>query len=914
VSGPKPPGASAGPAPAYAPPDVAERRAAIEELFEAALDEPPERRDAWLAARCGDGDLRREVELLLAAHEREDSVLDAPAARVAAVLNDPVRGRHIGPYRVLRELGRGGMGVVYLAERDDGQYRRRVAVKVLRASPHADEMHRRFVAERQILASLSHPNIAQLLDGGVADDLPYLVLEYVDGLPVTAYCDRHRLGVDARLRLFQDVCAAVHHAHQNLVLHRDLKPSNVLVTAGGLAKLLDFGIAKLLNPTLAGPEQPVTRTAFRLMTPEYASPEQVRGDSLTTASDVYALGLLLYELLVGRPAHRIAADSPRAVFEAVCEHEPERPSTGARRDVAAAAARETTPEKLCRRLRGDLDAIVALALRKEPGRRYGSAELLAADVGRHLDGLPVLARRGTRGYRFEKLLHRHRAAAAFAATTALLIVGGAGVALHLAAVAARERDRATAALATTRQALGEAEEVTTFLVGLFEASDPAEGRADTLSAADLLRRGVVRAERLGAAPLAQARMFEALGRVHVSQAELALGAELVRRALAIRRQQLGPGHPATATTASQLADVLIRQGQNAAADTVAREALRIRRRALGDAHPDVASSLQLAATIAVYRGDLAAAEALVREAIAVRERAGRGADSAMADNIGQLASVRWRRGDQVGAERAYREALAVARRAYPGPHRIRTESMLRLADLLAERPAAWPEVEALYRAALAENRALLGDAHPDVAWAMTDFGTLLAANGRAAEGERLIRQALEIRRRAWGPSHPTVAAAMYFLGRLLMRDGYSAEAERLLRDATTLLARSLGTSHGVYASALSSLGDALALRGALDSAEVLQRRALAIRVAESGPEHTSTALTALRLADVLARGRRYVEADSIYRRSLAVVRRHTTDTHKDVRATYAGLASLYEAWGKPDSAAAFRRRANPGAR
>ncbi|MDF1502955.1 serine/threonine-protein kinase, partial [Roseisolibacter sp. H3M3-2] len=309
--------------------------AAIEEVFEEALDVPPARRAAWLADRCGDdAELRREVGLLLAAHDQEDGVLDGEAGlRAAAALPDPERGRRIGPYRVLRELGRGGMGVVHLAERDDGQYRRRVAVKVLRASPHADDLHRRFVAERQILASLSHPNVAQLLDGGVVDDLPYLVIEYVDGVPITEYCDRHRLGVDARLRLFADVCAAVHHAHQNLVLHRDLKPSNVLVTAAGQVKLLDFGIAKLLNPTLGALQQPVTRTAYRLMTPEYASPEQVRGDTLTTASDVYGLGLLLYELLVGRPAHRVAGDSPRAVLEAVCEREPERPSGAARRDA-----------------------------------------------------------------------------------------------------------------------------------------------------------------------------------------------------------------------------------------------------------------------------------------------------------------------------------------------------------------------------------------------------------------------------------------------------------------------------------------------------------------------------------------------------------------------------------------------------
>lgn len=356
---------------------ASDRHALIDEVFDEALDISTERRAAWLESRCrDDASLRHEVELLLAAHDQTDSPLDIPAAaHLATLIPEPMRGRRIGPYRVLRELGRGGMGVVYLAERDDGQFRRRVAVKVLRASQDADELHKRFLAERQILASLNHPHIAQLLDGGVSDgQLPYLVIEYVDGLPITEYCDRHQLDIPARLRLFREMCAAVCHAHQNLILHRDLKPGNVLVTGDGHVKLLDFGIAKILNPSLSGVEQPVTRTAFRLMTPAYASPEQVRGDTLTTRSDVYALGLLLYELIAGRPAHRITTDSPREVYQVVCERDPQRPSdvvmngaldADAPRASELAAARGTTPDRLRRQLRGDLDAIVAMALRKE---------------------------------------------------------------------------------------------------------------------------------------------------------------------------------------------------------------------------------------------------------------------------------------------------------------------------------------------------------------------------------------------------------------------------------------------------------------------------------------------------------------------------------------------------------------------
>ena len=314
----------------YRPTDP-ERSRAIDDLFDGALDQPPDERAAWLQTRCSDADLRAEVEALLAAHDRSD-IFDHKALDVAGpLLREPRMEGHIGPYRVGREIGRGGMGIVYLAERADGQYRRRVAIKVLRSSPHDEELHRRFVAERQILASLNHPNIAQLLDGGISDGhLPFLVMEHVDGVPITTYCDRQRLSVEERLHLFHDVCDAVHHAHQNLVIHRDIKPNNILVTEDRRVKLLDFGIAKLLNPMLGPADQPLTRADWRVMTPEYASPEQIRGDSLTTASDVYALGVLLYELLCGRRPHRITSGSPQELAE-VIQREPELPSVSVSR-------------------------------------------------------------------------------------------------------------------------------------------------------------------------------------------------------------------------------------------------------------------------------------------------------------------------------------------------------------------------------------------------------------------------------------------------------------------------------------------------------------------------------------------------------------------------------------------------------
>jgi non-specific serine/threonine protein kinase/serine/threonine-protein kinase len=414
------------------------------EVFDAALQQETAARAEYLRRACaGDDSLLNEVQSLLAAYEAAGTFIDQPimAPRLAGEHTDPMTNRRIGPYRILRRTGRGGMADVYLAVRADRLYQRFVAMKVVKTGLDSEEVLRRFRHERQTLAVLDHPNIVKLLDAGTTDEgMPYLVMDFVQGQALDEYCDSRGLSTAERLELFRTICAAVHYAHQNLVVHRDLKPSNVLVTVAGVPKLLDFGIAKLLRPEYSPETIGLTRSELRPMTPEYASPEQIRGEPITTASDIYSLGVLLYRLLTGHPPYRVRSHAALDYEHAICETEPERPS-----------AREDTPEKLRRTLRGDLDNIVLMAMRKEPQRRYASAEQFAEDVRRHLAGLPVLAHKDTFRYRTAKFVRRHKAGAVTAVLVAVLLVAGIAALIWQGRVAEAQRARAERRFDDVRQ-------------------------------------------------------------------------------------------------------------------------------------------------------------------------------------------------------------------------------------------------------------------------------------------------------------------------------------------------------------------------------------------------------------------------------------------------------------------------------
>ena len=890
-----------------------DRRRVIDDLFDDAIDQPPDQRAAWLDMRCTDEEVRAEVEALIEAHDETGGIFDRNAVALAGpLLSAPRIESQIGPYRLKRELGRGGMGVVYLAERADGQYRSRVAVKLLRNSPDAEDLHRRFLAERQILASLNHPNIAQLLDGGVTDgQLPFLVMEYVDGVPITTYCDRQRLGIEERLHLFRDVCAAVHHAHQNLVIHRDIKPNNILVTDERRVKLLDFGIAKLMNPTLGPADQPFTKIEWRAMTPEYASPEQVRGDSLTTASDVYALGVLLYELLSGRRPHRLTSNSPRELTEIIVQRDPMLPSLAVSRvepassDIAAsdqapeaiAEDRRLSVERLRRRLQGDLDAIMMMALRKESVRRYGSADLLWEDVQRHLDGLPVLAHRGTRWYRTRKFLGRHRLEAIAATVVITSLVGGASVAVRQAAVAGRERDRA-------EQALGQSKEVTEFLVRLFRTPAPAGLAHEQVTARDMLVTGTARVEELAGQPIVQAQMLDALGRVNDQLGRFDEAERMFRRALEVRRSQYGDNHADVATTLKHLSTVLAEKGRHDEALRLSREALDIQRRVLGPLNPEVALTLS---RVAEMTTDDAAAESLYRAARDIQRAAGGPQALAVATTDVRLAEIFQRRGNYEEAEATTREALVIRERLLGREHASTAVGMIALGELLRFYRNQPVEAESLYLRAIEILRKQPRPRPSLISGALAGLESIAHGRGDHVRAEALAREVLDAHRRALGAEHPIVTEAMHGIAEHLAAQRRYAEAEDMFRASMALLQQAVGPDHLRMAGALIDLGRVHAAAGRLDEAEADLRRALTILERLKGPVKEYEGEAAALLADVIQRRGKTAEADTLFARAATILRPLPQRFGYGRLAAYAALADHYKATRQPADEAHFRR-------
>jgi serine/threonine-protein kinase len=859
-------------------------RSELDSVLRRALELPADERERFLDETCDrDSDFRRTVDRLLESCADDDPLLLPGGGALGPLWEALAReyrpasfvfeaGDRLGAWRVVRVLGRGGMATVYLAERADGQFEQSVAVKVLDLSRDFDALAERFAQERHILARLEHRNIARLIDGGTTRaGQPYVVMEYVDGEAIDAYCDRHRLGVNERLRLFMDVASAVQYAHGHLIVHRDIKPSNVLVNRNGEPKLLDFGIAKLLDTESAAS---VTRSALHPMTPEYASPEQVRGEPLTTASDVYQMGYLLYALLTGQTPYAANRRNVAAVVEAICNVEPTPPSrsvpsrqadeTAAVREVAA--ARATSPERLRRRLAGDLDNILLTALSKNPERRYPSVVHLSEDLRRHLRELPVTARSPTLRYRGVKFVRRHRTAVAAALLVSLSVTGGLGATVWQARETAREAMRAA--------------EVRDFLVSLFESVDPDATLGETVTAKEILDRGAERLESsLVEVPVLRAEMLGIVGRMYNELGLYREARPLLEEAQATLRNSGQWNTPMLARSAEDLAKILYEQGEYEAAEQWSREALAIRRQRHHEEPRELSRSLLNLAAVLNMRGHAEEAEPLYLEGLDIDRRIGD--DELLASHLSDYGVFLYRSTRYDEALTVSEEALRLQRKLYGEEHTLVATTLLNLSASHVEL-GDYETGERLLHECLEMRRKLLGDRHPYVATALSNLGNLLRQAGRLDEAEDAHRQSLEIRRAVLGDSHPDVANTLNSLGTVQYFSARYREAAETFEQVLPIWRESYGATHPNVLTALNNLGAARREAGDFAAAEEVLRETLALRREVFGEPHRAIAQSFNNLALVLAKQGKNAEAETLIRDAVAMWRLTMGDEHPDV--------------------------------
>ncbi len=824
-------------------------------LLDQALDLPPSERAAWLA------DLRRtqpaqaaKLEAMLAAEEKLDRagfLTDLP--QVPEPSASALAGLRLGAYTLDRPLGRGGMGSVWLARRSDGRYEGVAAVKLLHLALLDAVGAARFRREGTVLARLGHPHIARLLDAGITDTgQPYLVLEHVEGERIDTYCDARRLPPEARLGLFLQVQEAVAHAHASLIVHRDLKPCNILVTADGTVKLLDFGIAKLLEDETAADDATLTGQVTSALTPEYAAPEQVTGGPVTTATDVYALGVLLYVLLAGRHPTGEGSRTRSEHLTSILETEPRRLSAVLAPE--AALVRGSSPERLRRRYAGDLENIVAKALRKDPGERYSSVAALADDLQRHLTHQPVKARADSVRYRTAKFVRRHRAGVAGAALLVVLLAAGAW----------RERALRNQAETEARKA----REVGDYLVGVFEVADPFSlGRQNggDVTARVLLEQGARRVDSsLAGQPEVQAELRSVFGRAYTGLGLYEQATVLLRQSLAHHLALYGRPHLIVAADQDRLGNALVQQDQYDEAEPLLRDALAQRRRLVGSSHETTAETLNHLATLYQRRNDYASAEPLFREALSIRRGVFGDSAAPVAEILNNLGVLFFQKNAYDAADTAYREALAIQIRRLGESHPVSAQTVHNLAQTRVLQ-GKFAEAESLYRRALAAKRKTLGDAHPSVAVNLNNLGSLLIRVDRVDEAEPLMREALALDRKTYGEQHSHVAQSLRNVARVLTLTGRFAEADRYGREALAINRAVLGAEHSSIAMNLNDLGNLRRLAGDAPGAVRYLRESVALARRTLGEDHFNTHAVTINLGRALVAEGNLAEAERLLR-------------------------------------------------
>jgi serine/threonine-protein kinase len=851
-----------------------ERWLVLEELFQRASEMDACLRRVFLEEACGgDAELRDEVETLLASADKTLGWLRRPVGRAAREL--AFTGRRIGSYVLRRLLGEGGMGKVFLAERADDQYQQLVAIKLMHDLWQADGMLERFRTERQILANLNHQNIARLLDGGITPEgTPYLVMEYIDGVPLDQYCRANDLPIDTKLQLFLRICTAVEYAHKNLVVHRDIKPANVLVGPDGNPKLVDFGIAKLLDSS-----QAATRATAGLMTPEYASPEQLRGEPITTATDVYGLGVLLYELLSGAHPFAELTRSPVEMLRQISEVDP--PPL---RSVALRGAGGSN-------LTDELDRIVFMAMRKQPERRYASATALARDVFAYLNGYPVSARSGGWRYRAGKFVLRHKLLVGGLALSTLSLWGSSVEMAVLTRRADRERVKA--------------ERAAGFLADMFRAATPQEARGANITARELLDRGSHRVDKeIAGEPEVRAYLLYSISDAYLRLGIYERAKELAESSYVIRKQLLGARSPLAAESLFLLANTTRLKGEYARAEPLFREALDIQRARFGEDSTTVADTMSFLGECLFLEDKDEEAELKLRRALAVFRRQGANAGSMTRDYLARLLE---RKGDYVEAAELLREAEEIDKRTkgIDSPHY--TISLHNFAGALWRLGDVY-SAEAKLNESLAIERRVLGIGHPDLGYPLNLLGGVALEEGDFRKAKPLLRESFAI----WSkldPSNVLVVSAYSNWGRVLQAEGRYAQARQYFRRALNTAQGQAGSRYNVarvlYNLALLELDD-----GDYRAAEQNAMRSVSLaRALYGGETAPDTAITMIALAEARFFQGDPASAEPILRHAFDILKKKLPLRYPPVMTSEIRMGEALTAEGKAAEAEPLLREA-----
>lgn len=827
----------------------------IKEVFAAALECHPGQRAAFLDEVCAqDAALRAEVESLLSAHANPVDLSNSPWPD--PFVETSLEGQTIGPYRLIKKLGEGGMGQVWLSEQTS-PVRRQVALKLIRGSIIHSALLQRFQAERQSLAIMEHPAIAKVFDAGTTPQgQPYFVMEYVEGLPITNYCDQKKLSVRERLRLFIQVCDGIQHAHQKAIIHRDIKPANILVVevdGKPTPRIIDFGLAKAMVPAAAG-ETLFTQVGAILGTPGYTSPEQADPaiQDIDTRTDVYSLGVVLYELLTGTlpfDPETFKKQSFDKILHRLRDEDPPIPSARASKESKASSShaerRGTSPQQLTTQLRGDLDWITMKALERDRDRRYGTPSELAADIERHLENRPVIACPASAGYRLKKYLRRNRVAVGVGAGTLALLIAFTVVQAIQLRRTTRERDRAN--------------RVTDFMKNMFTVSDPSEARGNSITAREILDKSSKEIESgLSQDPLLQAQMMDIMGEVYLNLGLYPKAQSLFEQAVRIHREHLGLRSRETLDSMNKLVWVFLEQGQFEKAEKLERETLALRRELFGPEDRDTLDS------------QMNLANALFGE--------GRYAESAQVDQ----------------------EALAIRRRVLPEDHSTLSE-MSNLGVTLAAM-GRYREADDVYTQALAIMNRTLGPEHPETIKAISNLADNYDKEGRLAESEEITRRTLDIRRRILGPDHPDTLQNAGDVGTLLYEQGRYAEAEKMHRETLANQKRITGPEHPNTLLTMDNLANDLAALHRYPEAEQLSRETWALRQRILGLEHPDTLLSAVHLAVVYRLEGHYAQAERLTRSALVSQRKVLGDAHGNCASSEYDLALIAAAQGRREDA------------